>query len=110
MSIIDVENLKKDYQINIKKEGLKGAILNIFNPKYEIKNAVKGVSFKIEEGEMVGYIGANGAGKSTTIKMLTGILTPTSGNVLVNGLVPYKNRIKNNKKIGAVFGQRTQLW
>lgn len=110
MSIIDVENLKKDYQINIKKEGLKGAILNIFNPKYEIKNAVKGVSFKIEEGEMVGYIGANGAGKSTTIKMLTGILTPTSGDVLVNGLVPYKNRIKNNMNIGAVFGQRTQLW
>ena len=110
MSIINVENLKKEYKINVKKEGLAGAILSLFNPKYEIKEAVKGINFDIEEGEMVGYIGANGAGKSTTIKMLTGILTPTSGKILVNGLVPTKNRIKNNMKIGAVFGQRTQLW
>lgn len=110
MAIINVENLKKEYKINIKKEGLTGAVLSLLNPKYEIKTAVKGVSFNIEEGEMVGYIGANGAGKSTTIKMLTGILNPTSGKVLVNGLVPTKDRIKNNMKIGAVFGQRTQLW
>lgn len=110
MAIISVEDLQKEYKISVKKEGLSGAILNLFNPKYEIKKAVKGVSFDIEEGEMVGYIGANGAGKSTTIKMLTGILTPTSGKVLVNGLVPTKDRIKNNMKIGAVFGQRTQLW
>jgi len=110
MAIINVENLKKEYKINVKKEGLAGAILSLFNPKYEIKEAVKGINFDIEEGEMVGYIGANGAGKSTTIKMLTGILTPTSGKILVNGLVPTKNRIKNNMKIGAVFGQRTQLW
>jgi len=89
---------------------LTGAILNLFCPKYEIKEAVTGVNFDIEEGEMVGYIGANGAGKSTTIKMLTGILTPTSGKILINGLEPTKNRIKNNMKIGAVFGQRTQLW
>lgn len=110
MSIINVENLKKEYKVAVKKEGVRGAILSLFNPKYEIKQAVKGVSFNIEEGEMVGYIGANGAGKSTTIKMLTGILTPTSGQVLVNGLNPAKNRIKNNMQIGAVFGQRTQLW
>lgn len=110
MSIISVENLKKEYKINVKKEGLVGSVLSLFNPKYEIKEAVKGVSFNIEKGEMVGYIGSNGAGKSTTIKMLTGILTPTSGELLVNGLVPTKNRIKNNMKIGAVFGQRTQLW
>lgn len=110
MSIISVEDLKKEYKINVKKEGLTGAFLNLFNPKYEIKQAVKSVSFNIEEGEMVGYIGSNGAGKSTTIKMLTGILTPTSGKVLVNGFVPTKDRIKNNMKIGAVFGQRTQLW
>lgn len=110
MSIINVENLKKEYQVTVKKEGVRGAILSLFNPKYEIKQAVKGVSFNIEEGEMVGYIGANGAGKSTTIKMLTGILTPTSGQVLINGLNPAKNRIKNNMQIGAVFGQRTQLW
>lgn len=110
MAIINVENLKKEYKINVKKEGVTGAILSLFNPKYEIKEAVKGVNFNIEEGEMVGYIGANGAGKSTTIKMLTGILTPTSGKILVNGLIPTKDRIKNNMKIGAVFGQRTQLW
>ncbi|MFA7659219.1 MAG: ATP-binding cassette domain-containing protein [Candidatus Gastranaerophilaceae bacterium] len=110
MAIINVENLKKEYKINVKKEGLIGAILSLFNPKYEIKEAVKGVNFNIEEGEMVGYIGANGAGKSTTIKMLTGILTPTSGKVFVNGQEPTKNRIKNNMNMGAVFGQRTQLW
>lgn len=110
MAIINVENLKKEYKISVKKEGLIGAIFSLFNPKYKIKEAVKGVSFNIEKGEMVGYIGANGAGKSTTIKMLTGILTPTSGKLLVNGLVPTKDRIKNNMKIGAVFGQRTQLW
>jgi len=110
MAVINVENLKKEYKISVKKEGLTGAILNLFCPKYEIKEAVTGVNFDIEEGEMVGYIGANGAGKSTTIKMLTGILTPTSGKILINGLEPTKNRIKNNMKIGAVFGQRTQLW
>lgn len=110
MAIINVENLKKEYKITVKKEGLRGAILSLFHPEYQIKEAVKGVNFNIEEGEMVGYIGANGAGKSTTIKMLTGILNPTSGTVLVNGVNPTKNRIKNNMKIGAVFGQRTQLW
>lgn len=110
MPIIEVENLRKEYKINKKKEGLSGAVLNLFNPQYEIKEAVKGINFSVEKGEMVGYIGANGAGKSTTIKMLTGILTPSSGKVTVNGLIPYKNRTKNNINIGAVFGQRTQLW
>lgn len=110
MAIISVKDLKKEYKINVKKEGLRGAILNLFNPKYETKQAVKGVSFDIAEGEMVGYIGSNGAGKSTTIKMLTGILNPTSGQVLVNGVEPFKNRVKNNMHIGVVFGQRTQMW
>lgn len=110
MVIIEVENLRKEYRINKKKEGLSGAILNLFNPKYEIKEAVKDINFSVEKGEMIGYIGANGAGKSTTIKMLTGILTPTSGKVTVNGLIPYKDRAKNNINIGVVFGQRTQLW
>lgn len=110
MPIIEVKNLRKEYRINEKKEGLAGAIINIFRPKYKTKVAVNNISFSIDEGEMVGYIGANGAGKSTTIKMLTGILTPTSGNVTVDEMVPQKNRIKNNMQIGAVFGQRTQLW
>ena len=110
MPIIEVENLRKEYKINERGEGLKGAIVNLFNPKYVTKVAVNNINFSIDQGEMVGYIGANGAGKSTTIKMLTGILTPTSGKVSVNGIIPYKNRIKNNMQIGAVFGQRTQLW
>lgn len=110
MAIISVEDLKKEYKINVKKEGVRGALLNLVCPKYETKQAVKGVSFEIQEGEMVGYIGSNGAGKSTTIKMLTGILHPSSGKVLVNGLDPAKHRIKNNMHIGAVFGQRTQMW
>lgn len=108
--MIEVQNLRKEYKINEKKEGLKGAFLNLFNPKYKTKVAVEDLTFKINEGEILGYIGANGAGKSTTIKMLTGILTPTSGKVLVNGIVPHDNRVKNNMSIGAVFGQRTQLW
>lgn len=110
MAIIEVRDLKKEYRINKKEQGVKGFVKNLFNPKYEIKQAVKGINFSIDEGETVGYIGANGAGKSTTIKMLTGILTPTSGDVKVNGLVPTKNRFKNNMQIGAVFGQKTQMW
>ena len=110
MPIIEVKNLVKEYNISVKKEGLRGAILNLFNPKYRTKVAVNNIDFSIEEGETVGYIGANGAGKSTTIKMLTGILTPTMGEVIVNGLIPHKSRKKNNLNIAAVFGQRTQLW
>lgn len=108
--IIEVENLKKIYKINKKEEGLLGAIKNLFNPKYDYKEAVKEITFKIKEGELVGYIGANGAGKSTTIKMLTGILEPTSGKILVNNIIPQKQRVKNNLNIGVVFGQKSQLW
>ncbi|SFB08106.1 MULTISPECIES: ATP-binding cassette domain-containing protein [unclassified Bacillus (in: firmicutes)] len=108
--MITVENLKKEYKLVKRDPGLKGAIKSLFVRKYETKEAVKGVSFTIKQGETVGYIGANGAGKSTTIKMLTGILTPSEGKVTVNGLVPYENRQKNAKNIGAVFGQRTQLF
>lgn len=110
MSVIEVKNLCKSFKITKKREGLKGSLLSLIKPEYEFKKAVDNVEFQIEKGEMVGYIGENGAGKSTTIKMLTGILTPTSGEALINGLVPYKNRVKNNMQIGVVFGQRTQLW
>ncbi len=110
MSVIEVKNLRKEYKISEKDVGLIGAIKNVFRPKFRTKTAVDDISFSIAEGEVVGYIGANGAGKSTTIKMLTGILTPTNGEVLINGLVPQKNRVRNNKQIGTVFGQRTQLW
>lgn len=108
--MIKVENLSKEFKTNKKYPGFKGAVKSFFSREYVIKKAVEDISFNIKEGEVVGYIGANGAGKSTTIKMMTGILTPTSGKVLVDGLVPYENREKNAKKIGVVFGQKTQLW
>ena len=110
MAIIEVEKLVKTYRIIEKKKGLLGYFKNLIKPKYKEITAVKNINFNIEEGELVGYIGENGAGKSTTIKMLTGLLTPTSGKVLVNGIIPNEKRIENNKNIGAVFGQKTQLW
>lgn len=93
-----------------RETGIVGALKSIVKREYIKKEAVKDISFSIDEGEIVGYIGPNGAGKSTTIKMLTGILVPSSGNVRVKGVVPYENRQENAKNIGVVFGQRTQLW
>ena len=110
MSLIEVKNLTKTYKIIKKEDGLMGYFKNLIRPKYEEFKAVKNINFNIEEGELVGYIGENGAGKSTTIKMLTGLLTPTSGEIIIDGIIPYEKRIENNKKIGAVFGQKTQLW
>lgn len=110
MPIIEVKDLIKTYKIIEKEDGLKGYFKNLVKPRYKEFTAVKGINFNIEEGELVGYIGENGAGKSTTIKMLTGLLTPTSGKVIVNGIIPNEKRIENNKNIGAVFGQKTQLW
>lgn len=108
--MIEVKNLKREFKMNKKYPGFKGAIKSFFSREYTIKTAVDNISFNIDDGEVVGYIVANGAGKSTTIKMMTGILTPTSGSVLVNGIVPYENREENAKSIGVVFGQKTQLW
>ncbi len=108
--MIKVEGLTKEFKSNKKYPGFKGAIKSFFSREYVIKKAVDDISFEINDGEIVGYIGANGAGKSTTIKMMTGILTPTSGNISINGLIPYEDREKNAKNIGVVFGQRTQLW
>ena len=108
--MIKVRELSKEYKIVQRDAGLKGALKSLFKRKYITKEAVKGISFDISKGEMVGYIGANGAGKSTTIKMLCGILTPTNGTVLVNDIVPYEDRMNNALQIGAVFGQRTQLF
>lgn len=110
MPIIEVENLEKTYKTIEKEEGMIGYVKNLLKPRYKEFKAVKGINFKIEQGELVGYIGENGAGKSTTIKMLTGLLTPTSGKVLVDGIIPNEKRIQNNQNIGAVFGQKTQLW
>lgn len=108
--MIEAQNLVKEFRIPMKKPGLFGAVRHLIHGEYTIKRAVDRVSFSIDQGEAVAYIGPNGAGKSTTIKMLTGILKPTSGKVLVNGVDPQKERILNTKNIGVVFGQRTQLW
>lgn len=108
--MIYVENLKKEFKKTIKDPGLKGSIKSFFKPQNEIITAVKDVSFHVPKGEVLGFIGPNGAGKSTVIKMLTGILTPTSGRCEINGQIPYKNRKNYVKEIGVVFGQRTQLW
>lgn len=108
--MIKVTNLTKDFKIHTREKGLLGAAKSLFSSKYTLKRAVDNISFTIEPGEIVGYIGPNGAGKSTTIKMLVGILVPTSGSVEVNGLRPYEDRIENARNMGVVFGQRTQLW
>lgn len=110
MPIIEAANLVKKYKLKKRHDGFFGTMKDFFIPEYYYKNAVNNINIKIEEGECVGYIGENGAGKSTTIKMLTGILHPTEGEVIIDGLVPYKNKIKNNMKIGTVFGQRSALW
>lgn len=108
--MIEVVNLGKSFKIYKKYEGFTGAIKSFFSSEYSMKHAVSDMNFHIEKGESVGYIGVNGAGKSTTIKMMTGILVPTDGYCKVDGIVPYENRRQNAKNIGVVFGQRTQLW
>lgn len=108
--MIEVKNICKDFVSAKKYPGLKGAIKGLFSNEKVVKSAVSDISFTIRDGEIVGYIGSNGAGKSTTIKMMTGILKPTSGVCLINGVDPSKKRKENAQNIGVVFGQRTQLW
>lgn len=108
--MIEVKHVTKEFVSPKKYPGLKGAIKGLFSNEKVRKMAVDDISFSIGEGEIVGYIGSNGAGKSTTIKMMTGILTPSKGECLINGVNPSKERKKNAQNIGVVFGQRTQLW
>lgn len=108
--MIQMTGVNKEFKVVNRREGVKGSILDLFSRDYQTLHAVNDVTLDIMPGEMVGYLGPNGAGKSTTIKMMTGILEPTSGEILVNGRVPYKNRTRNAQDIGVVFGQRTQLW
>lgn len=108
--MIRLENLTKVFKKPIRKEGVLGMLRTLFSAKYEQTVAVDHINAEIADGEMVGYIGSNGAGKSTTIKMMCGILTPTEGKVYIDGVEPYKARRKVASKIGVVFGQKTQLW
>ena len=108
--LISVHALSKHYRSFRRREGILGGLANLFHREYQSVKAVENIHFEIGRGEMVGYIGPNGAGKSTTIKMLTGILVPTSGEILSNGFVPWRQRAAYVKTIGVVFGQRTQLW
>ena len=108
--MIEVSELRKEFKKVIKDEGLKGSIKSLFKPRYEYIAAVDNITFSVDRGEILGFIGPNGAGKSTVIKMLTGILTPTSGSCTIDGQDPVADRKKYVKEIGAVFGQRTQLW
>jgi ABC-2 type transport system ATP-binding protein len=107
---IVAEKLSKAYRLPVHEPGLLGALRGIVAPRHAEKVAVDCVDLRVEPGELLALLGPNGAGKSTTIKMLCGILTPTSGTVTVNGITPYKDRIANARKIGVVFGQRSQLW
>ncbi len=108
--IIEIKNITKEFKVLNRREGLKGSLKDLFSRDYKTVRAVDNISMSIEQGEIVGYLGPNGAGKSTTIKMMTGVLEPTSGEILVSGCVPYQNRTKNAQEIGVVFGQRSQLW
>lgn len=108
--MITFTHVCKTYKVSKRDAGFSSAFKALFCKEYEHVTALDDVSFTISDGEMVGYIGPNGAGKSSTIKILSGILTPEKGTCLINGLIPWKNRIEHVKNIGVVFGQRTQLW
>lgn len=109
MSLIKVDHVCKDYKVILQRTGAKNVLRNIFKPDTKIVHAVKDLSFEIDSGESIGFIGENGAGKSTTIKMMSGILFPSSGSITVSGLCPYLKREKNACNIGVVFGQRSRL-
>lgn len=108
--MISVQELTKTFTVKKRRPGFLGSIASLVSSKSEEMTAVDRVSFNIERGELVGYLGPNGAGKSTTIKMLTGILVPTSGRILIDGIDPQKDRRRVAQQIGVVFGQKTQLW
>lgn len=110
MSFIDVKHISKTFKVAKRKSGLFASLKSFFKRNYIYIEAIKDISFQIEKGEIIGYIGPNGAGKSTTIKILSGILVPDSGECRINGLTPWKDREKYTKDIGVVFGQRSQLW
>ncbi len=110
MDAISVQDLTKHYHSSLRREGLAGSLVDLFSRRKQLVKAVENVSFRVEQGETIGLIGPNGAGKSTIIKMLTGILKPTSGTLSVLGITPFQQRKQHAMQIGVVFGQRSQLW
>jgi len=110
MPIIEVKGLRKDFRAYRRREGVLGSMKDLFHRDYTVVQAVDGIDLRVEPGELLGYIGPNGAGKSTSIKMLTGILQPSGGEMNVMGFHPFRDRKAYTQRIGVVFGQRTQLW
>lgn len=108
--MIEMQHITKTYKVSRRNAGLAAACKALFSRDVEVVHALNDVSFTIQDGEMVGYVGPNGAGKSSTIKILSGILVPDGGTCVVNGRVPWKERVKHVREIGVVFGQRSQLW
>ncbi len=108
--MIELKGINKTFKVSRRNAGLKEAVKSLFKKEYELIHALNDISFTINDGEIVGYIGPNGAGKSSTIKIMSGILTPDSGECVINGRVPWKERIRHVSDIGVVFGQRSQLW
>lgn len=109
-TLLQMKHVTKEFKVLNRREGIKGSLKDLFSRDYKIVRAVDDISMDITRGEIVGYLGPNGAGKSTTIKMMTGVLEPTKGEILVDGMIPYKSRTNYAQEIGVVFGQRTQLW
>lgn len=108
--MIELKNISKTFKVAQRSAGFSEAVKALFKKEYTYVNALRDVSFTVQDGEMVGYIGPNGAGKSSTVKVMSGILTPDSGECIIDGLTPWKNRKEHVKNIGVVFGQRSQLW
>ncbi|MFJ7175068.1 ATP-binding cassette domain-containing protein [Streptomyces massasporeus] len=107
---IEVRGLSRTFHTTVRRPAFPGAVRSLVNPERVARHAVSDITFDVAAGELLALLGPNGAGKSTTIKILTGILTPTSGEARVAGVVPYRERERNARNVGAVFGQRTQLW
>ncbi|MFG1802834.1 ATP-binding cassette domain-containing protein [Micromonospora carbonacea] len=109
-ALVEATGLVKEFRRPRKAPGLAGALRHLVTRRFDVHRAVDGIDLRVDEGESVAYVGPNGAGKSTTVKLLTGILVPTAGEVRVAGVVPHRDRVANARNVGVVFGQRTQLW
>ena len=108
--MIELKNISKTFRVAKRNAGFREAAKALFHREYTLVQALQDVSFTVADGEMVGYIGPNGAGKSSTIKIMSGVLTPDSGSCIIDGRTPWKDRAAHVQQIGVVFGQRSQLW